>query len=73
MDTNQVITTQLTSKRLKFNKAIAYFCISLGVIMVLANGGDPESTHALGWGSLITLYGFGHLTVTRVRIWWNHK
>jgi hypothetical protein len=65
----KVITTQLTGKRLKFNKLVAYAFISIGAILILI--GDTE--HSRVWGSLFALYGFGHLTVTRIRIWWNHK
>jgi hypothetical protein len=67
---NTVITTQLTSKRLKFNKLVSYTFITIGLMLVLFGA---DNKHSVAWGSLFTLYGFGHLTVTRIRIWWNHK
>jgi hypothetical protein len=67
----QIVTTQLTSKRLKFNKLVSWACITIGAILILTGAGD--SKHSVAWGSLICLYGFGHLTVTRIRVWWNHK
>jgi len=70
---NTTVTTQLTGKRLKLNKVIAYSLFVLGVLMILVHDGDSPDNHMLVWGCLISLYGLGHLTVTRIRIWWNHK
>jgi len=67
---NTVITTQLTSKRLKFNKLVSYTFIAIGLMLIVFG---TDNKHSVTWGSLFTLYGFGHLTVTRIRIWWNHK
>lgn len=67
----QTVTTQLTSKRLKFHKLVSWACITIGAILILT--GASDSKHSIAWGCLSALYGFGHLAVTRVRIWWNHK
>ena len=68
-----VVTTQLTGKRLKLNKLIAWTFIAVGLILILMGTGETQDKHSIAWGSLLALYGFGHLAVTRVRIWWNHK
>ena len=69
----KTVTTQLTSKRLKFNTMVAWIIILVGLLLILVNSGDNPDKHGVAWGSLISLYGFGHLTVTRIRVWWNHK
>jgi hypothetical protein len=66
---NITVTTQLTAKRLKFNKLVAYSFITIGLVLLVLG----ETEHSKVWGSLFSLYGFAHLTVTRIRIWWNHK
>lgn len=68
----ETTTIQLTHKNLKANKLIAYVFICIGIIMLLI-GANTNSDHNTVWGSLVALYGFGHLFVTRIRIWWNHK
>lgn len=70
---NVTVTTQLTSKRLKFHKLVSWFFIALGMILILEGTGEDQDKHSIAWGCLFALYGFGHLAVTRVRIWWNHK
>ncbi len=67
------LTTQLTSKTLKFNLLAAYVFISVGILLILIGNSGEQDKHQIGWGALISLYGFLHLLVTRVRIWWNHK
>lgn len=70
---NITVTTQLTSKRLKFHKLVSWAFIAVGMILILIGTGEEQDNHSITWGSLLTLYGFGHLAVTRIRIWWNHK
>ena len=73
MKEEKVVTIQLTGKRLKAHKVIAIFTIGFGLVMVISSSGSVPSPSGQGWGSLIALVGFGHLAVTRARIWWNHK
>lgn len=70
---NITVTIQRTSKLLKFNKLVSWFFIILGIILILSNAGENRDEHSIAWGCLSALYGFGYLTVTRVRIWWDHK
>ena len=73
MKDEKTVTIQLTGKRLKANKVIAGFTIVVGLIIIISSSGSVPSPSGQVWGSLIALVGFGHLAVTRVRIWWNHK
>lgn len=67
------VTTQLTSKRLKFNFLVAWIFIFIGIILIVSGSGEDQDKHDVVWGSLLSLYGFAHLVVTRIRVWWNHK
>lgn len=79
IDGNVVITTQLTSKRLKFNLVAGKVIFFIGLIMIaLYMSKEPEDltseeSHGVAWGCVVTLYGIIHYWVTRLRIWWNHK
>jgi len=71
--TNMSVTTQLTSKRLKLNSLAAWSIILVGFLLILSGTGDTPDAHPVAWGSLISMYGLCHLTMTRIRIWWSHK
>ena len=73
MNTEKVVTIQLTGKRLKAHKVIAVLTIVVGLVVLMSSSGSAPSQSGQAWGSLIALVGFGHLAVTRARIWWNHK
>jgi len=68
--TDKLVTTQLTSKHLKFHIILSRFFIYGGILGILVY---RDETDMVGWFSLTTLYGICHLIVTRMRIWWNHK
>ena len=59
------VTTQLTSKPLKAHSLISNLIILIGIIMIF-NGLQGE-------GALLAMVGIVWQTITRFRIWWNHK
>ena len=70
MSKQQVTTIQLTSKRLKGNKVFGWVLFFLGIVLITI--GEPNSSMGT-WGVVLLFYSVGHLIVTRVRVWWNHK
>jgi uncharacterized membrane protein YvbJ len=65
-------TTQLTSKKLKGQQAIAVLMVIVGTIwLFVAMGQQPAS--GAGLPLIITLVGLIWFIVTRVRTWWHHS
>lgn len=73
MDDNKVVTIQLTSKYLKSHLVISWIFILVGLLLIITGSGPDKGNDGIVWGSLISLFGFLFLGITRVRIWWNHK
>ena len=73
MSEENVTTIQLTSKRLKAHKVVAYFIISFGIISIVVGASEPVNENTSALGALLSLLGIVHLCITRIRIWWNHK
>ena len=63
-------TIELTSKKFKKHKIIAFTFIYFGLIMSLLLGNNNTQ---IVWGCIFFLYGAIHLSVTRILIWWYHK
>ena len=73
MNDNKVVTTQLTSKYLKGHLVMSWIFILFGLLLIVIESGSDKDPDLVVWGSLISLFGFSFLGITRVRIWWNHK
>jgi len=73
MKNEQIVTIQLTGKRLKAHKLISIITIAVGLVVILSSSGSVSDPSGQVIGSLMALVGVVHLGVTRVRIWWNHK
>ena len=73
MKDQNTVTIQLTAKNLKAHKVVSGTMILIGLIIVVASSGEAPNSSGLVWGCLMSLFGFGYLAVTRIRIWWNHK
>lgn len=70
------VVTELTSKRLKRQTLLSAATIVIGFIVIMSGAGQASANGAASnsmIGSLLILGGIVWLTVTRIRIWWNHK
>jgi hypothetical protein len=72
MNQEKITTIQLTSKRLKANKAFSWATILFGLLLMCIYG-QASSQGGVVLGCFTSLGGFCWLAVTRVRIWWNHS
>ena len=55
MSEENVTTIQLTSKRLKAHKVVAYFIISFGLISIVVGASEPVNENTSALGALLSL------------------
>lgn len=68
---SNLVTTQLTSKRLKIHTLISAILLLLGLIGFISRTAVGEAPS--GFTTLLMTTGLIWLVVTRIRVWWHHS
>lgn len=67
-----LVTTQLTSKRLKTQIALSALMFCIGAIWAFVGANVDENASPSPVAIIISIVGIIWFIVTRIRIWWHH-